>query len=112
MDKLYRVSKKIQGSDCSSNKESLIAKFRLNLKKVEKMARLFRYDINQISHDYKRKVTNRFKGLNLIDRMPEELWTEVCNIVQEMMTKTIPTTPHTPERNATRQNSCLRRPYK
>ena len=74
------------------------------------MTRLSRYDLSQISHDYIVKVTNRFKGLGLIDKMPEELWTEVCNIVQEVMTKTIPTTtPPPPERNATRQNGCLRR---
>ena len=63
------------------------------MKKLGKTTRLFRYDLNQISHDCKEKVTNRFKGLDLIDRMPEELWTDVCNIVQEVMTKTIPTIP-------------------
>ena len=65
-------------------------KFRLKLKKVGKTIRPFRYDLNQIPYDYTVEVTNRIKGLDLIDRMPEELWTEVHDIVQEMMTKTIP----------------------
>ena len=63
---------------------------RLKLKSVEKTTRLFRYDLNQIPYDYIAEVMNRFKGLDLVDRMPEELWTEVHNIVQEVMTKTIP----------------------
>ena len=61
--------------------ELLIAKFSLKLKKVEKITRLFRYDLNQIPYNYTVEVTNKFKGLDLVDRMPEELWTEVCNIV-------------------------------
>ena len=77
------------------------------LKKVGKTTRPFRYDLNQIPYDYTMEVGNRFKGLDLIDRMPEELWTEVRNIVQEVVIKTIPK-----RRNAKRQNSCLRRPYK
>ena len=60
------------------------------MKKVGKTTRPFRYDLNQIPYDYTVKVTNRFKGLDLIDRVPEELWTEVCNTVQEAVTKTIP----------------------
>ena len=68
----------------------LIAKFRLKLKKVGKTTRPFRYDLNQIPHDYTVEVRNRFKGLDLIDRVPEELWTEVRNIVQEKVIKTIP----------------------
>ena len=60
------------------------------MKKVGKTARPFRYDLNQIPCDYTVKVMNRFKGLDLIDRVPEELWMEVHNIVQEVMTKTIP----------------------
>ena len=60
------------------------------MKKVEKNTRPFRYDLNQIPYDYTMEVTNRFKGLNLIDRVPEELWTEVCDIVQEADIKTIP----------------------
>ena len=58
--------------------------------KVGKSSRPFRYDLNQIPYDYTVEVTNRFKGLDLIDTVPEELWTEVCNIVQEVVIKTIP----------------------
>ena len=68
----------------------IIAKFRLKLKNVGKTTRPFRYDLNQILYDYTVEVTNRFKGLDLIDRVPEELWMEVCNTVQEVMIKTIP----------------------
>ena len=78
------------GADCGSNHELLIAKFRLKLKKVGKITRLFIYDLNQSPYDYTVEVTNRFKGLDLIDRMPDELWMEVCDIVQEAMIKTIP----------------------
>ena len=66
-----------------------MAKFRVKLKKVEKTTRPFRYDLTQIPYDYTVEVRNRFKGLDLIYRMPEELWTEVCNIVEEALTKTI-----------------------
>ena len=59
-----------------------MAKFRLKLKKVGETTRLFGYDLNQIPHYYTVEVTDRFKGLDLIDRVPEELWTEVCNIVE------------------------------
>ena len=96
------------GADCGSDHELLIAKFRLKLKKVGKTTRSFRYDLNQTPHDYKVEVTNRFKGLDLIDRVPEELWTEVHDIVQEAGIKTIPKGG----KNAKRQNGCLRRPYK
>ena len=78
------------GADCGSDHELLIAKFRLKLKKVGKTTRPFRYDLNQIPYDYTMEVRNRFKGLDLIDRVPEELWTEVCDIVQETGVKTIP----------------------
>ena len=64
------------------------------------------YDLNQIPYDYTVEVTNRFKGLDLIDRVPEELWMEVYNIVQEAVIKTIS------NKSAKRQNCCLRRPYK
>ena len=70
--------------------ELLIAKFRLTLKKVGKSTRPLRYDLNQITYDYTVEVTNRFKGLDLIDTVPEELWTEVCDTVQEAGIKTIP----------------------
>ena len=78
------------GADYGSDHELLIAKFRLKLKKVGKTTRSFRYDLNQIPYDYTVKVTNRFKGLDLIDKVPEKLWTEVCNIVQEAVIKIIP----------------------
>ena len=78
------------GADCDSDHELLIAKFRLKLKKVRKTTRPFRYDLNQIPYNYTVEVTNRFKGLDLIDRVPDELWTEVHDIVQETGIKTIP----------------------
>ena len=78
------------GEDCGSDLELLITKFRLKLKKVEKTTRPFRYDLNQMPYGYTVEVRNRFKGLDLIDRMPDELWMEVCDIVQETGIKTIP----------------------
>ena len=69
------------GADCGSDHELIIAKFRLKLKKVGTTTRPFRYYLNQIPYNYTPKVTCRFKGLGLIDRVPEELWTEVCDIV-------------------------------
>ena len=87
---LYSQQKTRPGADCGSDHELLIAKFRLKLKKVGKTTRPFMYDLNQIPCDYTVEVTNRFKGLDLIDRVPEELQTEVCNIVQEAVIKTIP----------------------
>ena len=89
MEKLYTVSKTRPGADCGSDHELLIAKFRLKLKKVGKTTRPFRYDLNQIPYDYTVEVTNRFKALDLIDRVPEDLWTEVHDIVQEAGIKTI-----------------------
>ena len=77
------------------------------MKKVGKTTRPFRYDLNQIPYDYTVEVRNRFKGLDLIDRVPEELWMEVHNIVQEALTKITPR-----KGNARRQSGCLRRPYK
>ena len=77
-------------ADCGSHYELLIAKFRLKLKKVGKTTRPFRYDLNQIPNDYTVEVRNRFRGLDMIDRVPEELWTEVSDIVQEAVIKTIP----------------------
>ena len=65
------------GAECGSDHELLIAKFRLKLKKVGKTNRLFSYDLNQIPYDYTVEVGNRFKGLDLIDRVPDELWMEV-----------------------------------
>ena len=78
------------GADCGSHHGILIAKFRLKLKKVGKNTRPFRYDLNQIPYDYKLEVTNRFKGLNMIHRVPNELWTEIHDIGQEAVIKTIP----------------------
>ena len=85
----------------------LIAKFRLKLKKIEKTNRPFRYDINQTPYDCTVEMRNRFKGLDLINRVPEELWMEVYDIVQEAGIKTIPI-----EKKCKKANGCLRRPYK
>ena len=95
------------GADWGTDNELLIAKFRLELKKVGKTTRPFRYDLNQIPYDYTVEVRNRFKGLDLIDRVPDELCTEVHDIAQEAVIKSIPR-----KTNAKRQNDCLRRPYK
>ena len=89
---VYSQKKTRLGADCGSDHELLIAKFRLKLKKVGKTTRPFRYDLNQILYDYTVEVRNRFKGLNVIDRVPDELWTEVCDIVQKTGIKTIPKT--------------------
>ena len=77
------------------------------MKKVGKITRPLKYDLNQIPYDYTVEVRNRFKGLDLIDRVPDELWNEVCDIVQETGIKT-----STWKRNSKKQNSCLGRPYK
>ena len=77
------------GADCGSDHEFLTAKFRFKMKKVGKITRLFRNDLNQIPYDYTVEATNRFKGLDLIDRVPKELWMEVCDIVQEAVIKII-----------------------
>ena len=77
-------------TDCGSDHELLTAKFRLILNKVEKNTRPFRYDLNQITNNYTMEVRNRFKGLDLIIRVPEELWMEVHDIVQEAVIKIIP----------------------
>ena len=84
MEKLYTVSKNKTGVNCGSDYELLVAKFRLKLKKVGKTIKPFRYDLNQIPYNYTMEVGNRFKGLDLIDRVPDELWTEVRDIVREM----------------------------
>ena len=78
------------GADCGSGHELLIAKFRLKLKRVGKTTRPLRFDLNQIPYDYTVEVKNGLKGLDLIHRMPEELWMEVHDIVQEALIKTIP----------------------
>ena len=78
------------------------------MKKVEKTTRPFRYDLNQIPYDYTVEVRNGFKGLDLIERVPDELWNEVHDIVQETGIKTFPVG----KKNAKKQNGCLERPYK
>ena len=93
---------------CGSDHELLIAKFRLKLKKVGKTTRAFRYDLNQIPYVYTVEVMKRFRGLDLVDRVPKELWMEVHNIVHEVVAKTIPQE----KKNARRQSGCLRKVYK
>ena len=107
IEKLYTVNKnkKRPGADCGSDHELLIAKFRLKWKKVGKTTRPFRYDLDQIVYDYTVEVRNRFKGLDLIDRVPDELWNEVRDRRQGSR-------PSPWKRNAKQQNGCLRRPYK
>ena len=90
MDSSIQSTKTRPGADCGSDHELLIAKFRLKLKKVEKTIRTFSYDLNQIPYDYTVQVRNRFNGIDLIDRLPDELWPEVRDIVQETGIKTIP----------------------
>ena len=87
---LYSQQKEDQELTVAQIMNSLIAKFRLKLKKVGKTTRPFRYDLNQIPYGYAVEVTNRFKGLDLIDKFPEELWLEVHDIVQKAVIKTIP----------------------
>ena len=95
------------GAECGSDHEILIAEFRLKFKKVGKTIRPFRYDLNQIPYDYTVQVRNRFKGLDLIDRVPEDLWMEVRDTVQEAVIKTI-----LKKKKHKKQNGCLRRPYR
>ena len=90
MEKLYTVNKTRPGADCGSEHELLITKLRLKLKKIRKTTRPFRYDLNQIPYDYTVEVRNRFKGLDLLDRVPDELWIEVCDIVQEIGSRLSP----------------------
>ena len=90
MGKLSTSAKTRPGADCGSDHEFLITNFRLKLKKVGKTTRPFKYELSQIPYDYTVEVTNRFKGLDLIDGVPEELWMEVHDIVQEAVIKTIP----------------------
>ena len=87
---------------------SFIAKFRLKLKKVGKTTSPFRYDLTHIPYDYTVKVRNRFKGLDLMDRVPEEICIEVHDIVQKTGIKTIPKK----KKSKKNQNGCLRKPYK
>ena len=95
------------GADCGSDHELLIAKFRLNLKTVGKITRPFRYDLNQIPYDYTVEVRNRFKGLDLIDRVPDELYGWRFVLYRRQGSR-----PSPRKRNAKKQNGCLRRAYK
>ena len=104
---LYSQQKQDQLLTVASDHELRIAKFRLKLKKVGTTTRPFKYDLNQIPYDYTVEVRNRFKGLYLLDRVPDKMWTEVHDIVQDTGSKTI-----SKKKNAKRQNGCLRRPYK
>ena len=99
-------------ADCGSDHELFIAKFRLKLKKVGETTRPFRYDLNQIPYDYTVEVRNRFKALDLIDRVPDELWNEFCDIVRDRETRKQAARPSPREKNAKKQNGCLGRPYK
>ena len=94
------------GADCGSNHELLIAKFRLTLKKVRKTTRPFRYDLNQIPYDYSVEVTNRFKGLDVIECLKNYGW-RFMTLYRRQWSR-----PSPRKRNAKRQNGCLRRPYK
>ena len=96
------------GADCGSDHELLITKFRLKLKKVGETTRPSRYDLNQIPYDYTVEVRNRFKGIDLIDRVTDELWTEVRDTVQETEIKTI----LKEKKMQKNQNCSLRRPHK
>ena len=107
MEKLYTVSKTRLGADCASDHELLIAKFRLKLKKVGKTTRPFRHDLNQIPYGYTVEVRNRFTGLYLIDRVPDELWTRFVTSYRRQGSRPSPW-----KRNAKKQNGCLGRPYK
>ena len=90
MEKLCTVRKTRLGVVYGSDHELLIAKFSLKLKKVGKTTRPFRDDVNPIPQDYTEEVKNRFKGLDLTDTVPDDLWTKVRDIVQETGIKTIP----------------------
>ena len=108
MEKLYTVKKKKKrlGADCDSDHELLITKFKKKLKIVRKIARPFRYDLNQIPYDYTVEVRNRFKGLDMIDRVPDELW-RFMTLYRRQGSRPSPW-----KRNAKKQNVCLGRPYK
>ena len=104
---LIQSAKTRLGADCGSDHEFLTANFRLKLKKVGKATRPFRYDLTQIPYDYTVESRNRFKGLDLIDRVPDKLWMDVGDIVQETGSKTIPK-----KRKAKKKDGCLRQPNK
>ena len=103
----YSYKKTRPRVDCGSDHELLIAKFKLKLKKVGKTTRPLSYDLRQISYDYTVQLTKRFKRSDLIDKRPDELWTEVHDILQEPVIGTI-----SKKNSANRQNGCPQRPYK
>ena len=106
MEKLYTVSKTRPGDDCHPDNEILIAKFRHKLKKVRKITRPFRYDLNQIPYNYTVEVTNRFKGLDLTECL-KNYGPKFVTLYRRQGSRTSPR-----KRNAIRKNGCLRRPYK
>ena len=101
MEKLYTVSKNKTRRYCDSDDDLLTANFRLKLKKAGKTTRPFRYDLNQIPYNYTVEVTNRFTILDMIDRVPEELWMEGQDTVQESVIKTIP------KKKKSKKSKCL-----
>ena len=107
METLYIVRENKIGADCGSDHELLTAKFRLKLKKVGKTTRPFRYDLNQIAYDYTVELRNKFKGLDLIDRVPDELWNEFVTLYRRQGSRPSPW-----KRNTKKQNGCLKRAYK
>ena len=108
MEKLYTVRKTRLGADYGSAHELLIVKFRLKLKKVEKTTRPFKYDLNQTPYDYTVEMKNRFRGLDLIERVPDELWMgRYMTLYRKQESR-----PSPRKRNAKKQNGCLRQPYK
>ena len=104
---LYSQQKTRLGADCGSDHELLVAKFRVKLKKVGKTTRPFRYNLNQIPHDYIVEVRNRFKGLDLIDRVPMNYGRRFLTFYKRQGSRPSPW-----KRNAKKQNGCLGRPYK
>ena len=114
MEKLYTTAKTRLGADCGSDHELLIEKFKLKLKKVWKTTRSFRYDLNQIPYDCTVEVTNRFKGLDLVDRVPEVDRVPVQCYGQRFITLYRRWWPKASPRNrkARRQSGCLRKPHK
>ena len=107
MESSIQSAKTRLGVDFGSDHELLIDKFRLKSNKVGKTTRPFWYDLNQIHYDYTVEVRNRYKELDLIDRVPDELWMEVCDMYRGQGSRPSPW-----KRNAKMQNGCLRRPCK
>ena len=104
MENSIQSAKLRPGADCGSDHKLLITKFRFKLKRLGKTTGSFRYDLNQIPYHCTVEVINSFKGFDLVDRVSEEVWMEINNIVQEVITKAIPR-----KRNARRKGGCLRR---